>query len=1680
MPLIRANRESVNDRFSVVGFTVRTESPLFEVGVATDPQLFRTENRSRRSRRNFHSSRAAGVARARRGEAVYLVPPDVLANFIGQPKLYFGLATYRENSGGVPDWVQAPTEGHMYVDLSGLTERGLRRLAGRPNAAGAYGATNGHDPSLDWGGDAQAPVAAPATNGKAVAPANGTPGTAAPAAPAAAPSQPYDDGFGAFPATQAAPADAGAAAAKPAVAQSYRPARALDEGDETYGIEGPIPDDDEATAQAQSLRSRGLDTPAPEYPGASRFAPAHPSNYRAVQAPRQIDKVVIHITDGGSRITGTIGWFQNPNQRNARNQPIHVSAHYVVGRDGEVVQMVRHNDVAWHAGRANSHSIGIEHVANTRGLVPTEEEYRGSAALVAWLCNCFSLPIDRTHILGHAEADPHTTHTVCPNAVWDWDHYMDLVREASAGPGAVGTEPAPAAQSLGRSASYARAQEIIEPFYDQSNPMSALTCQDNAFSLAREEWFMGVADTTQFPHSAICQLNMTGPDGSLYGGTGFYIGANRILTCAHNLDGMSSVTIIPGRNGTRKPFGECTVQSSSWRISRPPYTGDGNWENDLAVIDNVPLAAPNRQWFGFLNATPSEQLPIVVCGYAAASRRIPELTQAIDGDKQHLHGGYATSQSNGEVIEYPILALQGNSGSPVYHLTNRSGALQAMVCAVHVTGEPAAQGLNRGCFITPNKIDWIESRATAFALGSSQPARGRQTGRVRTAPQRAPVKALTADAFTWPAAMAPASYLVADFIEVFNARIVAGVTWAAAPDPRQYDGAANSADATARRETLSRSIARIAGELRSDSGRQEVGRAILQLTTAVSMQVLDEIHGRLPKSLYQVVLVGDPLPAQGGDLVLPRNLTYLSRRIGMFMAWLDIAIQQATSDTAARLNAQKEQWDAMIGMVDAGATVFGLVPGAGEAATVIGLAVHAILQAEAPKFEHEYASFDAAMREIRRSYTALPAAVLRGLIASALGEKFNLDEALIHPDVRAYLDAHSAYSLQGWEEELAFLGFAAAGVRAQAAALQARRQQQPVTRARALIIGPEEVEQAQRYAPRWADLFNWSVPDWIHGYLAGRDMSVQRIADAAGALNLDRYEVRVTAVPGGYTDVSLLDYVRMHINEFLDTDNSEFIPYTMGDDDVKWISGSPVGAVFKIDIVGPDNAAVVASLVEQRRWRFTTVHTTWSGDHPVSGHREFGVRAEADGAVVVYTRGADRATDGLGESIAFFGADHLWRSFQRKLVEWIAANGGSATALAPFSERFHPKVVDILYGQSTVAQSLAARRPAASRSARALGAETIEYPVQLVPQPNKLACWAASMAMLLSFRHNASYEPETLANEVGGSVMSTYGWDLLQAVRDRYGFTAIDVPSNTSLYYSVSQWAQWLRDLGPLWVVIVGMPHAVVVSGLRGDTDNPESCEIKLLNPWDTRVAFDNDPVDFHPANAGYADWLPFRQFASDFGNMAAPDYGNWRVLHLPAQAAAAAPSTTAQALSVRARSRGLAAPPKPVRAFGLDTAVPPDEPIEPSRVIGTTMRRCRGNRARVTWALDQLDGVKVPDPAAAIVPALIPTTITLDRWPCVGSDATPLPLTVCFDAGGGAVGNVRITAGSAAELPYDVNVTATIADASGALPGTNPHAALRVTIDYDFTGTPGGDASARIALRLVGNGRYDMDSNWQ
>ncbi|MCF6524462.1 peptidoglycan-binding protein [Streptomyces sp. JJ36] len=152
-----------------------------------------------------------------------------------------------------------------------------------------------------------------------------------------------------------------------------------------------------------------------DYPPA-RWVPADPSNYSSGRAS-SITTVVVHVTQGS--YAGTISWFQNPSSD--------VSAHYVVrSSDGEVTQMVRDRDTAWHARSGNPYSVGIEH----EGYVDdptwfTDAMYRSSAALTRHLCDEYGIPKDRAHVVGHHEV-PGNDHTD-PGPYWDWDYYMELV-----------------------------------------------------------------------------------------------------------------------------------------------------------------------------------------------------------------------------------------------------------------------------------------------------------------------------------------------------------------------------------------------------------------------------------------------------------------------------------------------------------------------------------------------------------------------------------------------------------------------------------------------------------------------------------------------------------------------------------------------------------------------------------------------------------------------------------------------------------------------------------------------------------------------------------------------------------------------------------------------------------------------------------------------------------------------------------------------------------------------------------------------------------------------------------------------------------------------------------------------------------------------------------------------------
>src|SRR5260221_10500968 len=95
---IRPTRINVSDRFPMVAFKIFADGSTSqaEVAIGADPGLFSPEGKKNRTAANFYSTRGDSSVRLAAGEAGYTVPPEVLARFIGNDKLYFGLATAGE------------------------------------------------------------------------------------------------------------------------------------------------------------------------------------------------------------------------------------------------------------------------------------------------------------------------------------------------------------------------------------------------------------------------------------------------------------------------------------------------------------------------------------------------------------------------------------------------------------------------------------------------------------------------------------------------------------------------------------------------------------------------------------------------------------------------------------------------------------------------------------------------------------------------------------------------------------------------------------------------------------------------------------------------------------------------------------------------------------------------------------------------------------------------------------------------------------------------------------------------------------------------------------------------------------------------------------------------------------------------------------------------------------------------------------------------------------------------------------------------------------------------------------------------------------------------------------------------------------------------------------------------
>ena len=138
------------------------------------------------------------------------------------------------------------------------------------------------------------------------------------------------------------------------------------------------------------------------------------NNYTKGRNGYQPKGIVIHIQEGTQE--GTIQWFKNPKSQ--------ASAHFLVGKNGHIIQMVNTEDTAWHCGvvshpkwqhiiqgvNPNFYTIGIEFEGTTKDN-PTLTQMLSGAQLILVISKKWSIPLNRDFIIPHREIDDQKT---CP------------------------------------------------------------------------------------------------------------------------------------------------------------------------------------------------------------------------------------------------------------------------------------------------------------------------------------------------------------------------------------------------------------------------------------------------------------------------------------------------------------------------------------------------------------------------------------------------------------------------------------------------------------------------------------------------------------------------------------------------------------------------------------------------------------------------------------------------------------------------------------------------------------------------------------------------------------------------------------------------------------------------------------------------------------------------------------------------------------------------------------------------------------------------------------------------------------------------------------------------------------------------------------------------------------------
>jgi len=158
-----------------------------------------------------------------------------------------------------------------------------------------------------------------------------------------------------------------------------------------------------------------------------------------------------------------------------------------------------------------------------------------------------------------------------------------------------------------------------------------------------------------------------------------------------------------------------------------------------------------------------------------------------------------------------------------------------------------------------------------------------------------------------------------------------------------------------------------------------------------------------------------------------------------------------------------------------------------------------------------------------------------------------------------------------------------------------------------------------------------------------------------------------------------------------------------------------------------------------------------------------------------------------------------------------------------------------------------------------------KYDVLLIPQLTNMGCWAASIAMIYSWKQRVCIDPGIIAARSG---YQKYLKDGLPPSDDKILRDWGIVPEAPQSY-SIAGFLLLLQNYGPLWVAAwAPEAHVRVVTGFDADPD-PAKARVWINDPWEKGMK------DFRLPNTGSRYTLSYLEFTGEQESLARRELKN-------------------------------------------------------------------------------------------------------------------------------------------------------------------------------------------------------------